>query len=212
MKKILLPVLLVTSYSFFAQVGINTDFPKATLDIVGSPTDPNKFDGVIAPRITASNLKSKSYGSPQTGAIVYVTSPDVSPSGQTIDVTSTGYYFFNGDPSVNRWVKIVSGNLALNAVTTPYDTPNSGSLLLNDKHYTVRIFGGNTGIILPDASTCKGRIYILIGSNGISSKSISTVAGGGIYDDVTNANISSISGSQRYQIQSDGISWIVIGR
>lgn len=212
MKKILLPVLLFVSYSFFAQVGINTNLPQATLDVTGSPTDPNKLDGILTPRITASELKAKSYGSPQTGAIVYVTSPDFSPSGQTIDVTSIGYYFFNGDPSVNRWVKIVSGNLALNAVTAPYDTPNSGSLLLNDKHYTVRIFGGNTGIILPDASTCKGRIYILIGSNGISSKPISTVAGGGIYDDVTDSSISSITERQRYQIQSDGSGWIVIGR
>lgn len=109
-------------------------------------------------------------------------------------------------------MKIVSDNLALNSVNNPYDTPNSGSLLLTDKHHTIRIYGGNTGVILPDASTCKGRICILIGSNGILSKPISTVAGGGIYDDVTGSSIVNIAGSQRYQIQSDGVSWIVIGR
>ena len=108
--------------------------------------------------------------------------------------------------------KTISQIQSANSFSAPYETPNSGNLLLNETHYTLRIYGGNTGITLPDASTCKGRVYILIGSNGITSKSINTVSGGGIYDDVTNTNISSISGGQRYQIQSDGVGWIVIGR
>lgn len=41
----------------------------------------------------------------QTGALVYVTSADASPSGQTIDVTTVGYYYFNG----TQWV-LASGN------------------------------------------------------------------------------------------------------
>lgn len=98
------------------------------------------------------------------------------------------------------------------ALSMPYTTPNSGNLLLGDTHYTVRIFNGNSGITLPDASTCLGRIYILIGSNGISTKNITVAAGTGIYDDVTNANINTISANQRLRIQSDGTGWIVIGR
>jgi len=423
-KKSLLAILLLGIHNSYAQVGINTDLPQSTLDVVGFPNDATKFDGIIAPRISAAFLKLKNYTSSQTGALLYITSPDSSPSGQTIDVTSTGYYYFNGDSSVNKWVKLSiepwrvqgtsntsqsntdhiyqqgrvaigtnsstvvsskqldvagdfksqynnagnyfgmetnysyfgipinamyisdqaefssstnfssfflrpsyanmqvnnsSGNSSIgafsdssgssfsllasnstlntqfsiiggnstnnlglsanktgegsstikvnnltgiaysftnnlgspqgeyvfprnngssnqilatdggsataalswktisqiqstNSFSVPYETPNSGNLLLNETHYTLRIYGGNTGITLPDASTCKGRVYILIGSNGITSKSINTVSGGGIYDDVTNTNISSISGGQRYQIQSDGVGWIVIGR
>jgi hypothetical protein len=428
MKKKLFPILLCLSSYAVAQVGINTNDPKVTFDVVGNPTDITKFDGILAPRITAAQLKTKTYSSDQMGALVFVTVPDPSPSGQTIDVTSAGYYYYNGNVSVNKWVKILSGNVtepwniqgtstpstnnsdniyqqgkvsigtnsatlvtakqldvagdfktqylnggkfygletnysylgipmntmyisdnsefsssnnfssffltsemanmqvnstsgnssfgaysnsagssfllsAMNSGTNteyriegsnstgslnlihqktgaeksninidkltgvtftffnsagsqegnyrlprtsgsanqilvtdgsastaalswktiaqvqsatsfsaPYETPNSGNILLNDTHYTLRIYGGNTGITLPDASTCKGRVYILIGSNGISAKPISVVSGGGIYDDVTNANITSISGGQRYQIQSDGAGWIVIGR
>ncbi|AZA51979.1 hypothetical protein [Chryseobacterium sp. G0201] len=205
-KKLFPALLLVGVFTCTnAQVGVNTDAPHATLDVVGDTSNNAKLDGIIAPRISGDLLKTKMYTSLQTGALVYVTSADSSPSGQTLDVTSTGYYYFNGD--LDKWIKIKSGTSS-----EPYDTPNSGSLTLNDTHHTVRIYGGNTGIVLPNASTCKGRIYILIGSNGISSKPISVVAGTGIYDDVTNAAITSISGGQRYQIQSDGIGWIVIGR
>lgn len=72
-----------------------------TLDVTGSPTDTKKLYVILAPKITASELKAKTYGASQMGAIFHVTAQDLSPSGQTIDVTSTGYYFFNGDSSVN---------------------------------------------------------------------------------------------------------------
>ncbi|WP_048505922.1 hypothetical protein [Chryseobacterium angstadtii] len=98
------------------------------------------------------------------------------------------------------------------SLSTSFAVANSNNITLDESHHTVRIYGGNTGITLPDASTCKGRVYILIGSNGISSKPISVAAGLGIYDDVTNANITSITQRERYQIQSDGSGWIVIGR
>ncbi|MBB4806303.1 hypothetical protein HNP38_001575 [Chryseobacterium defluvii] len=213
MLRKLFPVLLLTGSFSFAQVGVNTDSPQATFDVVGSPDDDSKPDGIIAPRISGNLLKEKNYTNSQTGALVYVTSADSAPEGQMEDVTSPGYYYFNGDVSVNKWVKLISTSTsATQSVTVPYDTPNSGSLTLNNTHHTVRIYGGNTEIVLPDAGTCKGRIYILIGSNGISSKPISTLGGNGIYDDVTNAGVTSITGGQRYQIQSDGIGWIVIGR
>lgn len=210
MKKNLFPIVLLLSHLAFAQVGINTYSPQATLDVASNAADNTKLDGIIAPRISGDLLKAKTYTSFQTGAIVYATTADSSPSGQTADVIVPGYYYFDGVS--DKWINMSSGNSSSTSVSAPYSTPNSGNILLNNTHYTLRIYGGNTGVTLPDASTCKGRIYILIGSNGISSKPISVVSGGGIYDDVTNSSITSISGSQRYQIQSDGMGWIVIGR
>lgn len=452
MTKKLFSVFLLAGSFAFAQVGVNTQTPQATLDVVGNPTDTAKYDGIIAPRITGDQLKLKTYSSSQTGALVYVTSADSGPSGQTLEVTSPGYYYFDGtlwklatgndwhttgntgtvpgtnfigtsddkalmfkvnntiggfidnvDPTASstnggntalgknalassynvskentaignaalfsldntttnywntaigagamknsiatRWNtaiganalanlntgnrniavgisslsavgmtgsfnvaigsnasdKITSGNQNIAVGLTPlnsltsgsgniglgyfsglglttgnnniaigqqtqvfnvtgdgqinignvlfgsgassnsavdpskkigvnlsaaphstlqvggslsmaYATPNSGNVLLDETYYTVRVFNGNTGITLPDASTCKGRIYILIGSNGISTKNISVSGGSGIYDDVTNTSITSISSNQRIQIQSDGTGWIVIGR
>jgi hypothetical protein len=108
MTKLLFPILLMGVFAN-AQIGVNTETPNATFDVVGKPSETNKFDGIIAPRILGDQLKLKNYTSSQTGALVYVTNADMNPSGQTVDVTSSGYYYFNGD--LNKWIKIVSGNL-----------------------------------------------------------------------------------------------------
>lgn len=85
----------------FSQVGINTEEPKATLDIVGSPNDVTKIDGLIAPRLTGDELKSKDelYDVNQTGTILYVNeaSSDAGAMGaKTINVDESGYYYFDG--------------------------------------------------------------------------------------------------------------------
>jgi len=77
--------------------------------------------------------------------------------------------------------------------------------------HTVRVFNGVTNVRLPDAVANTGKVFIIIGSNGISPKTFST-SGGGIYDDVTNATITTLTANQRYMVQSDGTNWIVIGR
>ena len=99
-KSLFMVVLFTTSSIFYAQVGIDTDAPKATLDVRSKPTDLTKTDGFIAPRIKGSELKNKdsNYATDQTGAIVYVTEAlavaDV--STKTANVTSIGYYYFDG--------------------------------------------------------------------------------------------------------------------
>ena len=100
-----------------------------------------------------------------------------------------------------------------NPTVKSYITTGSATGIYNVAltEYTVRIFNGVSEVRLPNATTNTGKIYIIIGSNGIGSKTFST-AGGVIYDDVTNANITSITANQRYMIQSDGTDWIVIGR
>lgn len=42
-----------------AQVGINTQTPEATLEVVGKPNDTNHYDGIIPPRITGEQLATK---------------------------------------------------------------------------------------------------------------------------------------------------------
>lgn len=100
-KQTLLLAALLSSALAFAQVGVNTQTPKATLDVTGKPADASSLDGVIAPRITGAELRAKTYTTAQTGALVYITLADTAPAGQTIDVTSTGYFYFDG----TKWIK-----------------------------------------------------------------------------------------------------------
>jgi hypothetical protein len=95
-KLLTLAVLSLTGYLASAQVGINTNQAQATLDIVGFPANTNKLDGIIAPRLTGDQLRAKTYTSAQNAAMVYVTTPDSVPAGQTINVTAAGYYYFDG--------------------------------------------------------------------------------------------------------------------
>ncbi|ANF52793.1 hypothetical protein A0O34_20745 [Chryseobacterium glaciei] len=103
MKKLKLS-LLGLALSFFstetyAQIGINTESPKATLDVVGKPGVATSADGVIAPRMTGDQLKAKDlvYLAEQTGALVYVTQAVGTASVKTAKVDKPGYYMFNGE-------------------------------------------------------------------------------------------------------------------
>lgn len=78
-------------------VGINTNVPKATLDILGKPSDVSISDGIIAPRITLAQLNAKTnYGTAQTGAIVYVTDISGTTITATARVLNISYYYFDG--------------------------------------------------------------------------------------------------------------------
>ena len=93
-----IPLVLSTTF-FYGQVGINTQTPKATLDVVGKPSDTTSLDGFIAPRITASQLKAKTYTIEQKGTLIYVTEEFNSNSdatGQVELIKAIGYYVFDG--------------------------------------------------------------------------------------------------------------------
>ncbi|CAI8860727.1 hypothetical protein [Chryseobacterium sp. IT-36CA2] len=104
MKKIITLALMAGAIWVNAQVGVNTTSPAATLDVTGKPTIASVLDGLIPPRITGVQLRAKIYTAAQTGATVYVTAADTAPAGQTISVTSPGYYIFNG----TDWNKLVT--------------------------------------------------------------------------------------------------------
>jgi len=102
MKNRLLTLAALSMYfGINAQVGINTSQAQVTLDVVGFPSITSKLDGIIAPRLTETELNKKTYGAPQIGAMVYVTLADIAPAGQTVNVTVPGYYYFDG----TQWQK-----------------------------------------------------------------------------------------------------------
>ena len=96
----------------------------------------------------------------------------------------------------------------------PYFTTSglSGVYNITLNQYTIRVFGGITNVILPTPVGNLGKTFVLIGSNGSGSHSLSTVAGV-IYDDFGPGGfVSTINQGERITVQSDGTDWIVIGR
>lgn len=110
MKQILIFALLISSSLIFAQIGINTETPKATLD-VKAKKEILSVDGIIPPRLTLEELTAKGdnlYGPEQDGAIIYITdSTGGNTLGQRAYITSKGLYLFDAyfqSLTEGRWV------------------------------------------------------------------------------------------------------------
>lgn len=159
-KETLAVVLFLAGFTGgFAQIGVNTTDPKATLDVAASPADAAKIDGFIAPRLTGNELKAKDalYLAPQTGAVVYITQAASPTTIKTAKVTGAGYYYFDG----NIWQEFTGPNiynsdgtlLANRTVTMGTNTlqfkngSNSIGLNNNGTQSTLSASGSTTGYI-----------------------------------------------------------------
>jgi hypothetical protein len=182
MKKIVLFLGVVVVQSSFAQVGISTESPKATLDVVAKPNDITKTDGFIAPRLTGNELKAKDllYGTDQLGAIIYATAAASPVTPKTINVTQVGYYYFDG----SLWIKITDGNSGtiepwnVSGTNTPAalntqdiyqmgkiginsKTPSAALHILNDNKTTA-----DDNIIIDSYNTTPGSEFFFRGARG----------------------------------------------
>ncbi|MDR1763975.1 MAG: hypothetical protein LBR64_08515 [Dysgonamonadaceae bacterium] len=92
-------IALNVFYTADSQVTIGSmDLPKATLDVKGKAGDATVADGVIPPRLTGDQLKAKDdvYTDDHKGVIVYVTEPVTAAGSKTANVTSAGFYYYDG--------------------------------------------------------------------------------------------------------------------
>lgn len=101
--------LALFSTSVFAQVGIGTTTPKASLHIVGNPSDTSAKDGIIIPHLTLSELQAKTYTTEQEGAIIYVRATSGTSIGQTVNIDAVGLYYLDNQ-AVPVWQKINIGD------------------------------------------------------------------------------------------------------
>jgi hypothetical protein len=118
MKHLFTAAAMLFSMTAFAQVGINNTSPKATLDITAKTTDGSKPEGLIIPQLSGSNIHTATaagvYGANQKGLIIYATSADSSPISATANITTAGYYYFDG----TNWQKVMTGSVANSDLTT----------------------------------------------------------------------------------------------
>ncbi len=94
---LLMPMSIVGAY---AQVTIGSEAsPRATLDVVATKTDGTTPEGIIAPRLTLTQLNAKQaqYTTEQEGAFVYITDSGGTPvAGYSNLITCTGYAYWDG--------------------------------------------------------------------------------------------------------------------
>ncbi|MFP3592215.1 hypothetical protein [Chryseobacterium sp. SIMBA_038] len=105
MKKLILLTLLPSA--IFAQVGINTNTPTSTLDITAkaSTGTTTNVDGMLIPRINLQRAQLMS--AVPTSTLIYVNDLSVgTAAGIAADVTSTGFYYFDG----TKWVAAITSN------------------------------------------------------------------------------------------------------
>ena len=105
MQKFSIVILLLMFNLMFSQVGINTNNPKATLDIQKGVT-PNSVDGFITIRISGNDLKAKDalYGADQNSTVVYVTEIPTTPSSKTSNITNVGFYYYHS--TLAKWMAL----------------------------------------------------------------------------------------------------------
>lgn len=118
---------LTISSLAYSQVGINTEAPKATLDVTAKAGN-TIAEGIIAPRLSGDEIKGKDaqYTIEQKGAIIYATAAVTgTPAGKTINITSDGYYYFEG----SIWTRFGSGKEPwLNQANDAEATANSQNI------------------------------------------------------------------------------------
>ncbi len=97
-------VLLTYNVKINAQVGINSSYPKSTLDVVNSEqSNPSNNSGIIIPRVKSLNMTD----SKEVGLMVFFDS---------IDINDRGFYWWNGI----EWVPFISNSKITNNKTLTY--------------------------------------------------------------------------------------------
>lgn len=112
-KKLVILIMMGNFSSLFAQVGINTDTPLATLDITaknatGTATN---VDGILIPRVDRE--RAQSMINIPISTMVYINNISTgTQTGTTINVDTEGFYYFNG----SIWVKLPASNTTIGSI------------------------------------------------------------------------------------------------
>jgi len=171
MKNIITLAALFISLTIFAQVGINNISPKATLDITAKTSDGSKPEGLIAPRLTGNQIQSGTYGPDQVGAIIYATTAATSPNGVTVNITASGYYYFDG----SIWQKLSNSSVPTVVVSSSgiNGIYKAGTAMTASNTFTVTLTNNSFSTATITFGTSD---LALSGVTGLSVASVSTAS------------------------------------
>ncbi|MDR6159757.1 hypothetical protein QF023_003273 [Chryseobacterium sp. SLBN-27] len=205
MKYIITMAVCLISLTFYAQVGINTNTPKSTLDVTAKTTDGSRAEGLIAPRLTGDQIQAgdAQYGVAQKGNIIYATSVPTSPSSKTASIVAEGYYFFDGtiwqplgggaasgDTTNDAWINDTTNNM-VKLVTkadgtgrtagTEFIAKDNGQVGLGtaapDASALLDITSANKGILIPRVGLMSSTDQVTIPSPAVGLLVYNTGAG-----------------------------------
>lgn len=88
---------IAIAQDYTGKVGINTESPKATLDITAKVADGSQAEGLKTPQMTGDALKAMTaqLTADNDGLVVFVSSAVTTPDASTLAVTLPGHYRFN---------------------------------------------------------------------------------------------------------------------
>ncbi|WPO83399.1 hypothetical protein SD427_03395 [Chryseobacterium sp. JJR-5R] len=157
-KNLSAAVVIMFSVAVYSQVGINTQTPRATLDVTAKNTNGTTPEGFIPPRLTGNQVQAADvqYGAGQAGAIVYITAPVTSPSTKTANIIAEGYYYFNG----SLWQNF-SGSSTPSLIFANYANSGQG-ITLNSSNWNNWNYTG-ASITLPAKSRYNVRVAHTMG-------------------------------------------------
>jgi hypothetical protein len=155
MKKLLLTAVLtlIGIHTATAQVGIGTEAPKTSLQVVGKPASTSTADGVQVPSLSLAQLDAKitAYGTEQDGAIVYIDDVTVaSTKTETAKITATGYYYYDATNDVWNAMKTTTysvGDFAQGGIVFWVDETGQHGLVASkeDQSTGVKWYAGDFG-------------------------------------------------------------------
>lgn len=147
-KQVPVAVGLLLSTFVYSQVGINTQTPKATMEVAAKNNNGTTAEGLLLPRLTGDQIQSADaqYGTEQTGTVIYATAGVTVTSVKTANINTSGYYYFDG----SAWQKLGRTYTASNGLSlTGSDARLGGSL----SQATTIINNGNVLNITGSAAT-----------------------------------------------------------
>lgn len=154
-------MLTISSFTL-AQVGINNDSPKSTLDITAAhPTgtlNPEIKDGIIIPNI--DRARAQAIGNNNTPAtmnstLIYVNDITTGTSTQSaINIGSTGFYYFDTSvlPAPGAWMPIKT-SVNLDIYGTQLRIPPHNQFVADFTNHSISTYDNDNWFVISKSST-----------------------------------------------------------
>ena len=188
MKKALFSAFLLSAVAVNAQigkVGVNTNNPKATLDIQPSPANAlptaTTNEGVLIPKLSKTRVAN--IATPEDATMIYVS--DVTYTGTNpavADITSKGFYYYDADPVMpinSKWKKLNVNAGGTNLYNTDGTLTDNRTVNMNGKNLSFT-GTGNVGIGKAATSTYKLDISGELNAEGMLRSYVNHDVGGSL--------------------------------